>query len=835
MSDKSSNELGTIPESDVDPFASGRDVLLRLRKLLFSRQWIANSLYAICLLIILLKPLVPHTRIMLGSLSLATFLAVGLFALLAVLHESTKETLDEWFLLAGSYRELYRKMLGVSLVDHRTKLTQDQAALIAAPVNKLARNDYLLRALSVLLCTGTVSLALDTAVTCYRAGGPAWSVCLAVLASSIPPAVSIIALWCSQRRRSRTEFFHHHQTTSNQQEINTPETGTKVQPGTGTALAKSMHGFLLTRGPYLGAYCGFLTFTTLAVFLPRGVGHGFAGWLHASMRDANIAGPGYSSTFALVVSSIVALFIFNAGNRLAMRLSASFQIFINRVLVNRENVLDALIETATTRSTALVLPEKNIGARNILSIITWLGFCYAMLFSLVAFCPPPLGDTILDWLTSCLRDAHIDIDPHQHANLRLFLASVCAGYGAAPMAAMSCVFLSNRKHKSLIISSQGILCPGSASNLLGFSPLKLWSDLKAVKVESRKEGQTLILAFKWGDKVKIDVKNTNPTNLNELLAAADEYAAECKFEPEAIDLRLKLRDEAKTTSLIEADKFVSSVFSPHKGGDKLNGGKYRVVRKLAGKALSTVYLARDENDQHVVIKEFVLPSLAKQRERLILNFEREFSLLSGIRHDAIANVKQMFQESDARYIVMEYVRGSDLRTIVERKGSRNEKVVKKWAEQIAQIMLYLHQRDPVVLHRDLTPDNLMEDSDGQIKLIDFGAAHQFMEGVTGTLIGKQCYIAPEQLRGKPSVRSDVYSFGGTLFYLLTGRDPAALKQCDLSGDPSVSRKIAGIIMKCTEFDERDRYQSFEEIIKDLYDDEQSNGKVLHRQGVPLHE
>ncbi len=93
-------------------------------------------------------------------------------------------------------------------------------------------------------------------------------------------------------------------------------------------------------------------------------------------------------------------------------------------------------------------------------------------------------------------------------------------------------------------------------------------------------------------------------------------------------------------------------------------------------------------------------------------------------------------------------------------------------------MLYLHNQKVPILHRDLTPDNLLLDESDALKLIDFGAAHQFVEGVTGTLIGKQCYIAPEQLRGSASVRSDIYSFGCTLYFLLTGNDPVALAPSD---------------------------------------------------------
>ena len=91
-------------------------------------------------------------------------------------------------------------------------------------------------------------------------------------------------------------------------------------------------------------------------------------------------------------------------------------------------------------------------------------------------------------------------------------------------------------------------------------------------------------------------------------------------------------------------------------------------------------------------------------------------------------------------------------------------------------MIYLHGHDPVILHRDLTPDNIVVGEDGQMRLIDFGAARQFLDGITGTMIGKQCYMSPEQIRGQASPRSDVYAFGCTLNFLLTGAEPRALTQ-----------------------------------------------------------
>jgi serine/threonine protein kinase len=123
----------------------------------------------------------------------------------------------------------------------------------------------------------------------------------------------------------------------------------------------------------------------------------------------------------------------------------------------------------------------------------------------------------------------------------------------------------------------------------------------------------------------------------------------------------------------------------------------------------------------------------------------------------------------------------------------------------------LHTHDPVILHRDLTPDNVVFDDDGHVRLIDFGAAREFLEGITGTMIGKQCYMPPEQLQGCASPRSDIYSFGGTLHFLLTGEDPIALSDCRPREQVECSEELSELIRQCTSFDEHERPADFDQV------------------------
>ena len=119
-----------------------------------------------------------------------------------------------------------------------------------------------------------------------------------------------------------------------------------------------------------------------------------------------------------------------------------------------------------------------------------------------------------------------------------------------------------------------------------------------------------------------------------------------------------------------------------------------------------------------------------------------------------------------------------MRSFIRDNGAVSPYQVRRWLGRIIEVVGYLHGNDPPVVHRDISPDNLMLGRDGRIFLIDFGAANHFLGTATGTMIGKQHYIPPEQFRGHASFASDIYAIAGTAFYMLTGRDPEPLTQID---------------------------------------------------------
>ena len=145
---------------------------------------------------------------------------------------------------------------------------------------------------------------------------------------------------------------------------------------------------------------------------------------------------------------------------------------------------------------------------------------------------------------------------------------------------------------------------------------------------------------------------------------------------------------------------------------------------------------------------------------------------------------------------------------------------------MANILQYLHSQVPPILHRDFTPDNLIIKDDGSLCLIDFGAANEYVGRVTGTMIGKQCYIAPEQLQGKASPASDIYAMGATLFFVLSGEDPLPLSaskpeldtpEQDAPEQDAKKQQLAELIERLTAFAEEERVQTSNEAFEALRD------------------
>ncbi|MBX3135952.1 serine/threonine protein kinase [Candidatus Obscuribacterales bacterium] len=589
------------------------------------------------------------------------------------------------------------------------------------------------------------------------------------------------------------------------------------------------------------------------IWIPGGVGDQVVNWLAACSLDANlswlpVAWPTQSMGLEPVVVpssfdlpfylKVAASAIFTSVFMPAIVSSSSFcTSFARRFRFTREAHIyaETFIEVLRQPTQKLCLKLASPWLHHAGTTLLWLTFCYALLFSFVAFTPGPLGEAILQSLDQWFFEAGFRaLSVYDNPELRLFGASIVAMIGMVPLAVMSCSFLPTMKSKVISLSADGILLPRGPFLSLGFRPMRSWSDVRSVSIrqfvgETRPNKRTLIISFFSGGAIKLKLHQLSGKDLYDLLSAIDEHADDCVIAPEVLELRNCLFDEHGARALPEegrlrnlaAENFRSTVFVPYEVGQTIPNTEMRVVRQLSTKPLSAVYLVRRADGKLAVVKQFCFPDggadgasqtkMSSQVERMRKNFLSEYELLSGLDNCRIAKVLEVLELGSSNLLVLEFARGRDLRDIVERDGVRSETMVLELARQIVDVMSYLHSQSIPILHRDLTPDNLILDEERNLRLIDFGAAHQFLEGITGTLIGKQCYVAPEQLRGEPSIRSDIYSFGCTLYFLLTGEDPIALTQSDTGEESSVSRAMRTLILDCTQFDESARPGSFAEI------------------------
>lgn len=255
---------------------------------------------------------------------------------------------------------------------------------------------------------------------------------------------------------------------------------------------------------------------------------------------------------------------------------------------------------------------------------------------------------------------------------------------------------------------------------------------------------------------------------------------------------------------------------PLKTGQKLQDGRYVIREKLATGGQAVVYRARDDRsqaDQSVVLKEFILPVSAgsQVRNRSFENVKNEADVLSSLDHPGIVKILDYFVEDHRAYLVLESVAGTTVRDLVTSSGALGDDRVGPLLRCLCDILQYLHDRQPPIVHRDISPDNLMLTADGTIKLLDFNVAQRMESNETKTVVGKHNYIAPEQFRGKPVPQSDLYSLGGTIFFMLTGEDPVPLS-CSRPSTKGVKSSFENLVAEMTQTSLEKRFKSVGEVI-----------------------
>lgn len=266
-------------------------------------------------------------------------------------------------------------------------------------------------------------------------------------------------------------------------------------------------------------------------------------------------------------------------------------------------------------------------------------------------------------------------------------------------------------------------------------------------------------------------------------------------------------------------------------GNEIIDSKYEILKLLnTGGMNSAIYLALDKK----LNRQWAIKKVRKSSSQTTSMLMAEASIMKNLDHPMLPRIVGIEEDSKFFYIIMDFVQGENLKTVVTSSGPQAQDTVVSWGVKLCDVLTYLHGKG--IVYRDMKPANIMLSPDGNIKLIDFGIAREYKENASEdtTALGTEGYAAPEQYEGKgqTDARTDVYGMGITLFQLLTGVNPSSYQENIFSirlQNPNLSSGLDKIILKCTNKDPKKRYQSTEELKKALLNYRKLDDKFLKKQ------
>jgi len=352
-----------------------------------------------------------------------------------------------------------------------------------------------------------------------------------------------------------------------------------------------------------------------------------------------------------------------------------------------------------------------------------------------------------------------------------------------------------------------------------------WSSVNEINLvwpPGKTSPQDSVLMFATGGAKAVPLRMgaiATTDDRHNVLKAIEKWAGNIRRDPTLLEILTPTHTHGYTELWLQALSAPPKRerLTPLLAGATLHEGKYTITGQLGVGGQGTAYLATDK-DSEVVLKEFILPVYVdiNVRRQALEKMQHEADILSRLNNDRVVKLKDFFVEDHRGYLVLERINGQSLRQVIAECGPMGNDKAKALALQMCEILSYLQSLSPPVVHRDFTPDNLILDESGILKLVDFNVAQQSESTATGTVVGKHAYLPPEQFRGKPTTQSDLYALGATLHFLLTGDDPEPISRSrPRKSKSTVSEALDAIVAKATECDASKRYATPEEIKEDL--------------------
>jgi beta-lactam-binding protein with PASTA domain/tRNA A-37 threonylcarbamoyl transferase component Bud32 len=259
------------------------------------------------------------------------------------------------------------------------------------------------------------------------------------------------------------------------------------------------------------------------------------------------------------------------------------------------------------------------------------------------------------------------------------------------------------------------------------------------------------------------------------------------------------------------------------------GHRYRATEKIGSGGMADVYKAVDDVLGRTVAVKVMHPRYASD-PAFAQRFRHEAQSAANLISPNIVNMYDWGQDADTYYIVMEYVRGTDFKSIIEQKGALPSRSVAEIGAQVCSALTVAHGYD--IIHRDIKPHNIMVQPDGTVKVMDFGIARAGNSTMTqtGSVLGTAHYVSPEQAQGRPlTSASDLYSLGVVLYEAATGNVPfdadtpvaVALKQVNETPprpsalNPDIDPGLEAVIVRAMQKRPEDRYATADEMRRDL--------------------